>query len=51
MLDYSLMYDKFINKTNSSDLDYYLKGENIKYPFKEFLNLSREKLIKNIIKF
>ena len=51
MLDNSLIYEKSLNKANASELDYLLKGENIKYSLKEFLNLKKEKVIREIVKF
>ncbi len=43
MLDNSLIYEKSLNKNNKSELDHYLKAENIKHSLKELINFSKEK--------
>jgi len=48
MLDNSLIYEKNLNKNNISELDHFLKAENIKYSLKELINFRKEK---NYIKY
>jgi hypothetical protein len=43
MLDNSLIYEKSINRNGNSELDHFLKAENIKHSLKELINLSKEK--------
>src|SRR6056297_287348 len=43
MLDNSLIYEKSLNKNNKSELDHYLKAENIRHSLKELINFSKEK--------
>jgi len=43
MLDNSLIYEKNLNKNSKSEIEHYLKAENIKYSLKELMNLNKEK--------
>ncbi len=43
MLDNSLLYEKKLNKNNKSELNHYLKAENIKYSLNELINFNKEK--------
>lgn len=43
MLDNSLIYEKSLNKNNESELDHFLKAENIKHSLKELINLNKER--------
>ena len=43
MLDNSLLYEKSLER-KKSEIDYYLKAENIKYSLKELINLSKKSI-------
>jgi len=44
MLDNSLLYEKSLKRKNNSEIDYYLKAENIKYSLNELINLSKKSI-------
>ncbi len=50
MLDNSLIYEKSLIKENISDIEYFIKGENIKYSLEELINFSNERFIRNAVK-
>ena len=50
MLDNSLIYEKNLNKNSKSEIEHYLKAENIKYSLKELINFRKKNYIKYTIK-